>query len=179
MFKFFKVPLPSDEGSTSAGENRLHKYIQAQSVQDMAQLASGIGPEVKQIIAMNVQALLGYLPSGDFQTSITTNKENLQNLLASSMLTGYFMHALEYRMLMDKLMQDEEEPAPGSDNLMAPEDLFAQLLEEATEPDTEGRFLSAEDLRTEVAESPLPSSEEIVAEVEQSGLFDEEDESQP
>jgi hypothetical protein len=176
MFKFFKVPLPSDEGRTPAGENRLHKYIQAQSVQDMAQLAAGIGPEVKQIIAMNVQALLGYLPSGDFQTSITTSKENLQNLLASSMLTGYFMHALEYRMLMDKLMQDDEPESAAADHLMAPEDLFAQLLEEAIVPDPQGRFLSADDLRAEVAESPLPSSEEIAAEVEQSGLFDDDDE---
>ncbi|PKL77415.1 MAG: hypothetical protein CVV27_05530 [Candidatus Melainabacteria bacterium HGW-Melainabacteria-1] len=120
--KFFRIPFNPDEDGTSteARSNRLQKYIHAQSVQDMARLATEISPEVRQIIAANVQALLGYLPPGEFSTSITASKENLQNLLASSMLTGYFMHAMETRMQMDDLFSEGQ----GGESLTHPETLF-------------------------------------------------------
>lgn len=101
MVKFFRVPFSSDDNDSDV--NRLQKYIQNTSMKDMAQFAKDINPEVKQMIGMNVQALLGYLPASEFQTTIMTSKEGLQNLLASAMLTGYFMHTMEQRMILDQV----------------------------------------------------------------------------
>lgn len=163
--RFFRVPFNSDDesGSADVRSNRLQKYIHAQTGQDMSRLASEISPEVRQIIASNVQALLGYLPNNDFNTTVVASKENLQNLLASAMLTGYFMHAMEMRMQMDDLLGEPEapghelgpvigaemppvfgpEPAPeadepageGADSLLRhPESLFRLPAEDAPEP---------------------------------------------
>lgn len=122
--KFFRIPFNSDEesGTAEARNNRLQKYIHAQSVQDMSRLAAEISPDVRHLIGANVQALLGYLPASEFNTTVVASKENLQNLLASAMLTGFFMHSMETRMQMESLF---EAPAPTPE-LQAPETLFAQ-----------------------------------------------------
>lgn len=104
--KFFRVPFNHDEEGAAQQPNQLHEYIQSQSTQDMARLASEISPQVKQIIAGNVQALLGYLPGQEFQTTVAADKGSLQNLLASAMVTGYFMHAMENRMKMESLFTE-------------------------------------------------------------------------
>lgn len=157
MLRFFRIP--SDDSSPASEGNRLHRYIQACSVQDMAKLAAEINPEVKQMIGMNVQALLGYLPSADFNTTISASKENMQSLLASAMLTGYFLHAMENRMMMDNLLLDGEPgPAMKPDLLRDPESLFAQPTPEtpadlATEAKTEraaGKFISMNELMNEI-----------------------------
>lgn len=112
--KFFRVPFNHDEDSASTQKpNKLHEYIQSQSMQDMTRLASEISPQVKQIIAGNVQALLGYLPGQEFQTTVAAEKSSFQNLLASAMVTGYFMHAMENRMKMESLFTgDKDAPSP-------------------------------------------------------------------
>lgn len=106
--KFFRVPFNHDEDHASAPQpNKLHEYIQSQSMQDMARLASEISPQVKQIIAGNVQSLLGYLPGQEFQTTVAAEKSSFQNLLASAMVTGYFMHAMESRMKMESVFTSD------------------------------------------------------------------------
>ncbi len=147
--KFFKIPFQSGgDESLDPRLNKLQKYIQSQSVPDMTRLATEISPEVKQIIGTNVQALLGYLPNQDFKTTITANKDSLQNLLASAMITGYFMHAMELRMAMEQTMQadpESEDSATESplekDLLQSPESLFEGL--EHNSNDQENRVPSA------------------------------------
>lgn len=120
--KFFRVPFNHDEDSASTPQpNKLHEYIQSQSMQDMARLASEITPQVKQIIAGNVQALLGHLPNQEFQTTVAAEKGSFQNLLASAMVTGYFMHAMENRMQMESLFTGEPEEQGLSENAFGPE----------------------------------------------------------
>ncbi|MBF2052732.1 MAG: DUF760 domain-containing protein [Candidatus Sericytochromatia bacterium] len=111
--RFFRIPFQSDDddAATAQRRQRLNRYIQSQSAEDMARLAAEISPEIKQLVAANVQALLGHLPPQDFHTSISTSKENLQNLLASAMLTGYFMHAMEQRLAMETLLGAESDTA--------------------------------------------------------------------
>lgn len=129
--KFFRIPFQPDDdsGFSEARTNRLQKYIHDQSVQDMSRLAAEIGPEVRQLIGANVQALLGYLPAAEFNTSVTASKENLQNLLASAMLTGYFMHAMETRMHLDTAL------AAGEEALRDPASLFGSVAAD-TVPET-------------------------------------------
>ena len=149
MLRFLRVP--SDD-SSSHGRNRLHRFIQSVSVQDMAQMAAEINPDVKQVIGMNVQALLGYLPASEFTTTISAGKEQMQSLLASAMLTGYFLHAMENRMLMEEVFQEPKPEAQTAEPLRSPEDLFGAPL--ASEPDSAaapvGRFMQGQELLDEI-----------------------------
>jgi hypothetical protein len=44
------------------------------------------------------------LPSENFNVQITTDRENLAGLLASAMMTGYFLRQMEQRMEMEETL---------------------------------------------------------------------------
>lgn len=164
--KFFRIPFQPDEdsGNTDARNNRLQKYIHAQSVQDMSRLAGEISPEVRQLIGANVQALLGYLPTSEFNTTVVASKENLQNLLASAMLTGFFMHAMETRMQMESVFADDgaNDPSQGapSGELQDPATLFSgEPLNESESPSPRAFSTDDPDLRDFLAELQAPAAE--------------------
>lgn len=81
--------------------NVLLKYLQHQSPEVLARVAKSVSPEIKQIISQNVQGLVGVLPSEAFNVQITTDRENLAGLLASAMMTGYFLRRMEQRMELE------------------------------------------------------------------------------
>lgn len=84
--------------------NPLLRYLQIQSPEVLAQVAKSVTPEVKQIISHNVQGLVGMLPSEAFNVKITTDRDNLAGLLASAMMTGYFLRQMEQRMEMEDVL---------------------------------------------------------------------------
>ena len=90
--------------------NTLIEYLRQQQPEVLARIAQSASPEIKEIISQNVQGLVGMLPSGDFNIKVTTDRENLAHLLASAMMTGYFLCQMEKRM-------DLEESLSGSDPL--------------------------------------------------------------
>lgn len=81
--------------------NNLLKYLQDQSPEILARVAKSASPEIKQIISQNVQGLVGIMPSEAFNVQITTDRENLAGLLASAMMTGYFLRQMEQRMELE------------------------------------------------------------------------------
>lgn len=81
--------------------NPLLKYLQNQAPEVLARVAKSASPEIKQIISHNVQGLVGVLPSEAFNVQVTTDRENLAGLLASAMMTGYFLRQMEQRMQLD------------------------------------------------------------------------------
>jgi Protein of unknown function (DUF760) len=81
--------------------NLLIKYLQNQPPEVLARVAKAVSPEIKQIISQNVQGLVGVLPSEAFNVQIVTDKDNLAGLLASAMMTGYFLRNMEQRMELD------------------------------------------------------------------------------
>ncbi|MGJ5675315.1 MAG: DUF760 domain-containing protein [Nostochopsis sp.] len=83
--------------------NQLLKYLQHQSPEVLANVAQSVSPEIKQIISQNVQGLVGMLPAENFNVQITTDRDNLAGLLASAMMTGYFLRQMEQRMHLDNL----------------------------------------------------------------------------
>jgi Protein of unknown function (DUF760) len=89
----------------SSGEetqaNLLLKYLQNQSPEVLSRVAKSVSPEIKQIISHNVQGLLGGLPAEAFTVQITTDRDNLAGLLASAMMTGYFLRQMEQRMELE------------------------------------------------------------------------------
>ena len=89
----------SDGDSPTA--NELLDYLQGQSPEVLSRVAKSATPEVRQIVSQNVQGLLGMLPSEHFNMQVTTNRENLSGLLASAMMTGYFLRQMEQRMELE------------------------------------------------------------------------------
>jgi Protein of unknown function (DUF760) len=81
--------------------NALLKYLQHQSPEVLERVAKTVSPQVKQIISHNVQGLVGVLPMEGFNVKITADRENLAGLLASAMLTGYFLRQMEHRMELE------------------------------------------------------------------------------
>jgi hypothetical protein len=81
--------------------NLLIKYLQNQPPEVLARVAKSVSPEIKQIISQNVQGLVGVLPSEAFNVQIVTDRENLAGLLASAMMTGYFLRKMEQRMELE------------------------------------------------------------------------------
>ncbi len=81
--------------------NELMDYLQHQSPEVLARVAQSVSGEIKQIISHNVQGLVGVLPADGFNVQINTDRENLASLLASAMMTGYFLRQMEQRMELE------------------------------------------------------------------------------
>ncbi len=84
--------------------NPLLNYLQHQPPEVLARVAKSASPEIKQIISQNVQGLVGMLPSENFNVQVTTDRDNLAGLLASAMMTGYFLRQMEQRMHLEETL---------------------------------------------------------------------------
>ncbi len=91
---------------TSVTNNSLLTYLKNQSPETLEQVAKHVSPEIRQVINHNIQGLVGMLPPSQFQVSVTTNHENLANLIGSAMMTGYFLSQMETRMKLDLAFGD-------------------------------------------------------------------------
>ncbi len=109
----------SDFLSDNAQEDRVNpllKYLQSQSPEILSHVARSASPEIKQIISHNVQGLVGMMPSEHFNVKITTDKDNLAGLLASAMMTGYFLRQMEQRMHLEDLADSVASPSDPTSN---------------------------------------------------------------
>lgn len=94
--------LPHFRESGSTGENTLLQYVKTMDPDTITQLSRPDSSEVMQVMEHNVVGLLGGLPSGQFDVSVTTNRENLGRLLASAMMSGYFLRGAEQRLAFEE-----------------------------------------------------------------------------
>lgn len=93
--------LPSGEESNG----KLWQYVQSLNPETIAQLSKPESSEVFQVMERNVIGLLGNLPSEHFDVNISTSRENLGRLLASAMMSGYFLRNAEQRLHFEKAFQ--------------------------------------------------------------------------
>ena len=98
--------------SDAISGNDLIKYLQEQSPDVLQRVARSASPEIQEIIRHNVQGLLGLLPGEQFEVKIQTSRDNLAGLLASAMMTGYFLRQMEQRMELEGAVfgPDGDEP---------------------------------------------------------------------
>ena len=68
----------------------------------ISRLSQPASPEVLQLMEQNIQSMLGILPANNFEVMITTDREQLANLLASAMMNGYFLKTAEQRMALEQ-----------------------------------------------------------------------------
>jgi len=89
--------------------NALIQYLQDQPADVLQRVAKSASPEIQEIIRHNVQGLLGMLPGEQFEVKVTSSRDHFANLLASAMMTGYFLRQMEQRKeLEESLLTDEE-----------------------------------------------------------------------
>lgn len=91
------------EGDTNT--NLLWEYVQSMSPETITHLSKPMSPEVFQVMERNIVGMLGHLPSEHFNVTINTSRENLGRLLASAMISGYFLRNAEQRMVFEKSLQ--------------------------------------------------------------------------
>ena len=91
--------LTTDNEAISS--NSLIQYLQEQSPDVLQRVARSASCDIQYIIRHNVQGLLGMLPGEQFEVKIQTNREHLGGLLASAMMTGYFLRHMEQRMELE------------------------------------------------------------------------------
>lgn len=84
-----------------SGES-LWQYVQSLSPETITQLSKPESSEVFQVMERNIIGLLGNLPSEHFGVTVNTSRENLGRLLASAMMSGYFLRNAEQRMNFEK-----------------------------------------------------------------------------
>lgn len=92
----------------SETNNLLWQYVQSLNPETITQLSKPSSTEVFQVMERNIIGLLGNLPSEHFNVSISTSRENLGRLLASAMISGYFLRNAEQRMGFEKSLQGSE-----------------------------------------------------------------------
>lgn len=92
----------------SETSNLLWQYVKSLSPETVNQLSKPTSPEVFQVMEQNIVGMLGNLPSEHFNVTITTNRESLGRLLASAMISGYFLRNAEQRMNFEMVLQGDE-----------------------------------------------------------------------
>ena len=88
--------------------NSLWHYVQSLSPDAIAHLSQPQSQEVFGIIEQNISGLLGSLPSENFDVAITTNRESLGRMLASAMMSGYFLRNAEQRMSFERSLSGSQ-----------------------------------------------------------------------
>lgn len=101
------------EGNGDA--NLLWQYVQSLSPDTVAHLSKPTSSDVFQVMERNIMGMLGTLPSEHFDVGINTSRENLGRLLASAMISGYFLRNAEQRMTFEKSLQMAEPHPSDSD----------------------------------------------------------------
>ncbi|PAX53115.1 DUF760 domain-containing protein [Brunnivagina elsteri] len=94
--------------SESEASNLLWQYVKSLSPDTVSQLSKPSSSEVFQVMERNIVGLLGNMPPENFGVTITTNRENLGRLLASAMMSGYFLRNAEQRMNFEVALQGNE-----------------------------------------------------------------------
>jgi hypothetical protein len=99
-------------GNEAESGSQFWQYVQSMNPETIAQLSKPGSSEVFQVMERNIMGLLGNLPPEHFGVAITTSREHLGRLLASAMVSGYFLRNAEQRMTFERSLQATE---AGSD----------------------------------------------------------------
>lgn len=93
--------VPEFLGGGAESGNLLWQYVQSMSPETVTQLTKPSSTEVFQVMERNIIGLLGGLPPEQFGVTVTTSRESLGRLLASAMMSGYFIRNAEQRMAFE------------------------------------------------------------------------------
>jgi hypothetical protein len=96
----------SDYFAPKENQDQLWQYIQSLHPETVSHLSQPNSKEVFEVIHKSIVAILGNLPQGQYNTMITTSRDELGKLLGSAMIDGYFLRNAEQRLEMEKQFQN-------------------------------------------------------------------------
>ena len=96
--------------------NGLIQYLQDQSPDVLQRVAKSASNDIQDVIRHTVQGLLGMLPGEQFEVKVTANRDNLANMLASAMMTGYFLRQMEQRKELEEAMFGDDHMSIAPDD---------------------------------------------------------------
>ncbi len=96
----------SDFNTSNNDADQLWKYVQTMAPETIEQLSRPGSQDVIQVMERNITGLLGGLPSDGFEVTISTNREQLGRLMASAMMSGYFLRNAEQRLALETTLSD-------------------------------------------------------------------------
>ena len=108
--------LATDNNDGQEG-NALIQYLQDQSPDVLQRVAKSASSDIQDIIRHNVQGLLGMLPGEQFDVKVTASRDNFASLLASAMMTGYFLRQMEQRKELEESLFSDEAMAVNPEDL--------------------------------------------------------------
>lgn len=106
----------SEFTDSSSESNQFWNYLQSLSPDTIAQLSKPSSSDIFQVMERNIVGLLGGLPSEHFDITITTSREDLGRLLASAMMSGYFIRNAEQRMTFETTFASVEADTPARES---------------------------------------------------------------
>lgn len=98
---FFSDNKPAAD-TESLQENPLIRFFQDKNQEDFIRYANEISPSAKELFEGTMNGLLGQLPNDMVNVNLSMNREALQHLLLSSMVTGYLAKSFENRLELEK-----------------------------------------------------------------------------
>ena len=116
MGRVFNPEFLTTDSQDGQPVNSLIQYLQDQSPDVLQRVARSASNDIQDIIRHNVQGLLGMLPSEQFEVKVTANRDNLANMLASAMMTGYFLRQMEQRKELEEALFADDEMAVNPDD---------------------------------------------------------------
>ncbi len=91
-----------DSLNSTSAPITLTEYLQGLDQDTVARMSRPGSPEVMALMDQHIMGLLGHLPPQGFDVTITTNRENLGRLLATALMSGYFLRGAEQRLEMEQ-----------------------------------------------------------------------------
>jgi hypothetical protein len=79
-------------------------FFNESSKDELSRLANELSEEAKDFFDSSISGLVGNLPEEIADTSITMNKTTLNQLLYSSMVTGYITKTIENKVELERIL---------------------------------------------------------------------------
>ena len=114
MFNQDFLATDNNDGQES---NALIEYLQEQPADVLQRVAKSASPDIQEIIRHNVQGLLGMIPGEQFEVKVSSSRDNFASLLASAMMTGYFLRQMEQRKELEESFISDEEMSVDPDEI--------------------------------------------------------------
>ena len=111
----FNPEFLATDNSDGHDGNALIQYLQEQSPDVLQRVAKSATGDIQDIIRHNVQGLLGMLPGEQFEVKVTSSRDHFANLLASAMMTGYFLRQMEQRKELEESLTSDDEMSINPD----------------------------------------------------------------
>ena len=81
----------------------------------MQRVAKSASNDIQDIIPQR-SGFAGHAPGEHFEVKVTANRDNLANMLASAMMTGYFLRQMEQRKELEETLFADDQMAIGPED---------------------------------------------------------------